>query len=329
MVPLSGQRLVTLAGLLVLLLAPSAPSQAQEKQPAEVRRPRGRGLHRVDSTHRLGGRINPLGLAWRSFISYQLRLFESDSLALANNFIGIGVNPTFSPAGTRLGAFVDIQPLSLLRLRASYEWIGYIGTFDLFQSFPSATSEFSDDTLDDLAGLPENDPRRNYSAAGTQLTLSALLQAKIGPIAARNEVSFGRVDMDLRQGDRTYWDISYDLLIGDEGWFFVNNLDVLWISDFGLAAGLRWSSGHAFYEDRHYAEGEDTSENPNTPIHRLGPLITYTFFDNGGLGAYNKPTVFLIVNWWLEHRYRTGAEQSVALPYVALGFAFTGDLLQL
>lgn len=34
----------------------------------------------------------------------------------------------------------------------------------------------------------------------------------------------------------------------------------------------------------------------------------------------------MIVNWWLEHPYRTGQEVSQAVPYIVLGFAFNGDI---
>lgn len=305
-------------------------AQEDESQPAEAKSPPvGRPLHRLDSTLLLAGRVNPLGLALRGSFSFQRRLYASGAPAFANNYIGIGINPTLSPAGARLGAFVEFQPLSVLQLTANYEWLGYLGTFDVFQSFAGVTSEYSDDTLDILAARPDGDPGRNYSTSGHEVSLSVLLQAKVGPFAVRNRTRFGWVDMDMREGDRTYWDVSYDLLIGDQGWYMVNEADVFWVSDFGLVAGLRWVASHAFYEDRHYAPGETIGDNPNTPTHRLGPTFAYTFFDNGGRGFFDKPTAFVIVNWWLEHRYRTGAEQSVGLPYMGAGFRFTGDLLTL
>ena len=37
--------------------------------------------------------------------------------------------------------------------------------------------------------------------------------------------------------------------------------------------------------------------------------------------------LILNVAWYLQHRYRTGAEVSQAVPYVVLGFAFQSDLL--
>ena len=49
--------------------------------------------------------------------------------------------------------------------------------------------------------------------------------------------------------------------------------------------------------------------------------------DKGPPGVFfNNPTAILIVNWWLEHPYRTGQEVSQAVPYIVLGFAFNGDI---
>ena len=135
------------------------------------------------------------------------------------------------------------------------------------------------------------------------------------------------MDYDLRDGDRTFYDIVFDVLVPDRGWFVVNDLDLLWVSDFGLTLGARWTLTHAFYEDRHFEPGEARSQNPNTPHHRLGPFLAYTFWDDQGASKLDRPTALLIVNWWLEHRYRTGEDVSAALPYIALGFAISGDLL--
>ena len=55
-------------------------------------------------------------------------------------------------------------------------------------------------------------------------------------------------------------------------------------------------------------------------------VVDQVFFDEG-YTSFNKPAVILNVAWYLQHRYRTGAEVSQAVPYVVLGFAFQSDLL--
>jgi hypothetical protein len=41
----------------------------------------------------------------------------------------------------------------------------------------------------------------------------------------------------------------------------------------------------------------------------------------------NKPTILMIGNWWLAHRYRTGVDVSQLMPYFLIGFQVTTDLL--
>ena len=58
----------------------------------------------------------------------------------------------------------------------------------------------------------------------------------------------------------------------------------------------------------------------------VGLLAAYVFYDEG-YTAFNKPAVFFNIAWYLQHRFRTGADVSRAMPYLALGFAFQSDLL--
>ena len=60
--------------------------------------------------------------------------------------------------------------------------------------------------------------------------------------------------------------------------------------------------------------------------HRLGPLFAWQFHDRGPGSRFDQPTLFVLSQWWLQHAYRTGAEQPQGLPLIAVGFAFRGDL---
>lgn len=60
--------------------------------------------------------------------------------------------------------------------------------------------------------------------------------------------------------------------------------------------------------------------------HRLGPLFAWQFAQEPPGRRFNQPTLFVLAQWWLQHPYRTGEEQSAALPLIGLGFAFNGDL---
>jgi hypothetical protein len=101
---------------------------------------------------------------------------------------------------------------------------------------------------------------------------------------------------------------------------------VLYVSDFGLVAGLRHTKTDAWYQRSDVSDdGEPLPAADNGPMHRLGPFLAYTLFSDPG-AAFDRPTALIIVNWWLTHRYRTGEDVSQAIPYVVAGFTFYGDL---
>ncbi len=289
----------------VLLLAPSLTRAAPPAQS-------------ISYTSLLGARVNPLGLIEVFELSYRLRLYDSDSALFKNNFVSFGIRPAFTPAWGRASAIVRVQPLSILQLWAAYGGGGHFGTFGLMQSFPTADAEASDTVLDELEAAGTN-----YAASGTQTELGVLLQAKVGPIAARSSARFLRPDHNLRDGDNAFYDIVYDMVIPNRAWAVNKDTDVLWVSNFGFVAGVRWTFTHVFTRDRDFST--PGTDDPNSPIHRLGPLFAYSFFDDPG-AAFNKPTILAVINWHLKHRYRTGQDVSQAVPYFVLGFRFSGDL---
>ena len=222
-------------------------------------------------------------------------------------------------------AIVEVQPLTILRLYAQYDFIGYYGTFNLFSSFDSATADSSDTAIRDRADVPG---LANYATTGGILTLGATLQMKIGPIAARSLFRAAYASYDVRPGDRVYYDQLYDMLMPNHGWLVANDLDVLALFDvdeFSFALGGRWSYSHSFFDEGHYAPGEDLTNLPETDVHRLGPLFAWTLDRDPG-SSFDRPTVIVIAQWHLVHRWRTGADVNIGLPYLALAFSFEGDL---
>lgn len=269
--------------------------------------------HSVTYRNLVAIRLNPLGLVDALSVDYQYRLYKSDSPLFANNFLGVNVQPVLSPAYFRMGGGIVAQPLSILRLGANYEYINFFGNFDFLQSYPTPAANWSDSAIEEAgeAGL-------NYSATGKQLTLSALLQMKVGPIAARSNLKLMRFDMDLREGDIVWYDPLLDYLLPANGWGFTNDADLLYITDFDLIAGLRYNVTGASYDEE--------LEDPNETTHRIGPLISYTFSSNPG-EMVDSFGGFMLINWYLSHRFRTGEDVSQAVPYFAIGVTVTGNLL--
>ena len=71
----------------------------------------------------------------------------------------------------------------------------------------------------------------------------------------------------------------------------------------------------------------DDRGNINTPNHRVGPMIAYVFRSRNP--RFSQPMLALIVNWWINNRYRSGQAVSNALPYGAVAFQFNGTLWSL
>jgi hypothetical protein len=90
------------------------------------------------------------------------------------------------------------------------------------------------------------------------------------------------------------------------------------------------------YSNAQFRPGEDRGLEDNEH-QRLGPFFAYTFFKKN-YARFDQPTLIVIANWYLDHRYRQGQADSAivpgvfvpsrGVPYVILGFGFTSDLLQ-
>jgi hypothetical protein len=271
-------------------------------------------------------RVNPLGLQEQAEIGLQARMWTSDSLLLRDTFAGLYFSPLLTPGFLAPAVTLKVQPLALLRLEAKYSWVKYLGTFNLLQSYESPAAVYSDTAIKDRGD-------QSYAADGVSLALTAELRGKVGPVVARSRFSATFHDMELRAGDRVWYDQFFDLLVPGTGWTLTNDLDVLWQLPIDATkgsmfmAGARYSVAAPIYGPQHYAPGQ-AQEHDNGPFHRVGPMFVYTFFDEPG-AAFNKPSLIAIVNWHLVHRWRTGEDSSAAFPYLVVGFAFTGELVRL
>lgn len=299
--------------------APADPV-ATENPPADAPAlPPPHPLHRLTYDSMLAIRINPLGIEERLNLFFRRRLSSDPSPLWRESSVSLGLTPTLTPSIIRLGPTFEFRPLTILSLSASGYFQGWLKTFDNLQSYPTPTAEHSDD-----ARKAGGDLGLDYATTGVELQLRAQVLAKAGPIVLRGDVNFHRSSVDLRDGDRVYYDPRSDLLLANGGWWMVADADLVWMTDFGLIAGARFNVSNAFLSSDDFVPGEPTDD-PNGAVTRVGPILAYTFFDEPG-AVFNKPTAILIANWYLSHRYRTGEESSSALPYIAAAFRFEGDL---
>ena len=287
-------------------------------------------------------RLNPLGLETRARLGMQKRLYASEKAITRTNFMFLGAYPKLNPASAQLGIGGELQPASIFNIRAFAEVQQFFGTFGFLQSFTTPTANYSDHTLKDLRDDPVRAPQ---STRMFHASIQPMLQLKVGPVAVRSLLLLDYWDFKVRDGDTTAYEPTVDTLLPDKGWTLSTDTDVLYTGRPGLAIGVRHSYVRPFYKQRHFASATDDNQaafaayDGDNSHHRAGLFAAYTFRDDGP-SRFNKPTVLLIMSWYLTHRYRTGEPGSPlpmdgrpddytsrAFPYLILGFAFESDFL--
>ena len=290
--------------------------------------------HRLVQETIVALRYNPLGLAVKSRAEYQYRLYESDVKALQLNYIAPGIFMDVTPANIKIGPTLAIQPLSVLQLYGGYYLMNYFGSFDRVQSFTSLDADYSDDFL-----KASGDAGDNYSARGSILEVGGKFQIKAGPVAVRSTNRAMMFSLATKENSTTgekdplFYESELDLMVPADGWAYQVDNDVLYFTDFGVIAGLRHTYATAFYSDEIETGSGKATSGVN---HRAGPFFAYRFHTDPveKRSFYNEPTLVLLVNWYLNHTYRTGDEEklnsnSQAMPYIAVAFRFTGDLMDI
>lgn len=313
-VPLRGVNVLRLSLCILVFVTLSPALASAQDRPLHAQ-------HRVVYDNLVAARLNPLGLEDRLNLGYRYRLYDDPGLLWRDAYAGVAFTPTLNPAVARVGASLEVKPLAVLMMSVGYYFVGWLGTFQYLQSHDSPHAAHSDAALDEGA-----DAEKNYSTVGGELEIKVQALAKVGPVVLRNTLNLFHSDMRLKNGQRLYYNPRVDAMVPNQGWHLTNDTDLVWLFRFGLVAGLRTSVVHAFFDDEHYRAGEST-ENPNTPIVRMGPILAYVFYDRPE-SRFNKPTVLLIANWHISHRWRTGEDISQAVPYVVLGFKCSGELMK-
>jgi hypothetical protein len=314
---------------LALLCAVIAPGRAAAEPDERPPQPASGRLVLSDLTLL---RSNPLGLETRARFGWQQRLYASEQQIAANNFGFLGTFAKLNPASAHLAAGGELQPLSMFNLRAFAAVQRYFGTLGFLQSFPSANANYSDATLDDLADTAR-------AASVFHASIQPLLQARVGPVAIRALLQLDYWDLALPSGDVAAYEPTFDTLLPDRGWTLSTDTDVLYVGRPGLAVGVRHSFVRPLYGREHFtSDADEAAYGGANAHHRIGLFGAYTLRDTGP-STFNKPTVILIVSWYLRHRFRTGEPDALpsdgrpddytsrAFPYLLAGFAFESDFL--
>lgn len=275
-------------------------------------------------------RVNPLGLFNDFRGGYRHRIFDrpDNPIVLRNTYWAVAGSLALSPGFVRVGPAVEFAPLAVLNLSAAFERVQWFGTFNFVQSYGSANDHFSDLAI---ANRAVADPSSAEAAGGWMLTLQGILQAKVGDLAIRNTTRGVWNSLSLRDNRPVFYDSFYDVMSPNGGWVVTDDFDLIYQNtEMGFNVGLRLSAVIPLYEAASWGPAGQAQEglgDRNGPTLRLGPLFSYTFRE-GRHSFFNAPTVFVLAQWWLTHRYRTGdCDDCIpqGLPMIVAGFAFRGD----
>lgn len=276
--------------------------------------------HRIVHKNTLALRVNPLGLIYDGRFAYRLRLYQSDSKVLRDNYLGIGIAPNASPAFVGIGPYLEFSPLTMFSVWAMVQAIQYFGSFNLLQGFAGAQSDFSDTAI-------RTNAANHVATGGYEVTVGANFQAKVSVVLLRSQARLIYGSMKLKDNERVYYSQLYDMAMPNQGWAFVNDLDLVYQSlDSKILAGARYTATVPLYDPARHLDPNDPIQTVDNAMHRVGPFLAYTFKVEDG-ARFNTPTVFLLVQWWLKHRFRTGLDTPAALPLFGVGFQMTGDFL--
>ena len=265
----------------------------------------------------LGLRANPSGLALKTTAQLRMGLYESDSKLFAQNFVAPTMQLTISPANTKVGAGLIVQPLSVLAVYGEAVGIYYFGSFHRLQSFPVLTDDHSKE-----AQLERSAQDLNYAAAGLQLVVGGRFQMKAGPLALVASARGIWQDFRINEQDLFFYESELDILAPDRGWVFHSDIDAVYFWGEDLILGMR----HTYVSPQYPQEFEATEPRPK-PNHRLGPLFGWKLRAKSDEPARVEEIMLLgLVNWYLDHTYRAGQTSHRAIPYVAIGLRMSGEL---
>jgi hypothetical protein len=131
----------------------------------------------------LGASVNNLGLQNTLDLAWSWPLSSSENPLRKDAHLSLGLSHALTPSYTRLAAFVELSPLSILDVRVGIEPAAYFGTFGNLISFSGYSVPFDKET---------RDARKAEASAGTGLRtyVSPTLKLKLGSVIAVASADF-------------------------------------------------------------------------------------------------------------------------------------------
>jgi len=261
--------------------------------------------------------LDPRGLIDELRLTYRASFSDEPSPLTGSvaAFVGVGLGP----ASLRSTVGLELRPVGPLAFSVAYAPTYFPNLIGAGRSYPSPQSEFDSGVF----SSPRPGPSGDRALFSHQLVVSTSLSLRLEWLVGRIALQASRFWADLPEGDRVFYEPTYDVVVDAHGWAAKGDLDLGVQLGSSLIVGLRQSLVLAWYGDGAYAPGEPHND-PNTPIFRLGPAARWALID-GRTGA-EWGSVFVLAQWYALHRYRTGEAVSGAIPLLGIGFTLEGDL---
>ncbi len=145
--------------------AHEGPAEGAVQPVAELRGP--------ELEESLGASVNQLGLQNVVGVRWTRPLTDSQQPLLADAHLRAGLSHTLTPSYTRLCAWLELSPLSILDLRAGVEPGAYFGSFGNLMSFGAYGDDFSDRARSTRTASA-------HAGTGNRLFVAPALKGRVG-----------------------------------------------------------------------------------------------------------------------------------------------------
>jgi len=173
------------------------------------------------------------------------------------------------------------------------------------------------------SAIPAGHPEGPYATGGQQVTVGATAAAQWREYFLREQVRGSWTRMGLRAGDRVFQVPNVNVVMPNGGWAVFNDLDAGW-TDGRLTLPIGWNCQKALFGSADHLPGERATAAQGFR-HPVGPSVNGAWAQPRG--SRLVPSVFLQVQRWLAHPYRTGKDVPQSVPWVLAAFAVSGDIL--
>ena len=189
--------------LLAVVCALATPALAEELSVAAVKGPP--PTWDIAAEGQFAMTLQRLGTQVDLKLRAKRALYASDSELFHDNFLTLGLTSQIAPIYANVGAQLEFQPASFIKLSGGYQLVGYFGTMGSLRT-PAGCSGVVRIARDDARcdfhpiGFEDNPP--GDAAMGHRVWLEGQLMGRVGPVIA---IGGARVERWLMNSPGEFW----------------------------------------------------------------------------------------------------------------------------